>query len=113
MCDTGDKGFIQKGELKRHQRVHTGDKPYVCDTCDKGFIQKADMRRRHVTTLVRNPMYVIDELKASHRNTTSKISSVFTVEINLTSMLYQATKMYVFHYNFPATYQPILCIKYI
>jgi KRAB domain-containing zinc finger protein len=31
------KGFSQIGNLKRHIRAHTGDKPYNCDICGKWF----------------------------------------------------------------------------
>ena len=42
MCD---KRLTQRSYLKRHQLVHTGEKPYVRDTCDKRFTQKTSLER--------------------------------------------------------------------
>ena len=52
-CDFAgcNKRFSQKGTLKKHRYIHTGERPFKCTIkgCNKGFIQKSDLSN-HITS---------------------------------------------------------------
>ncbi|XP_067635463.1 zinc finger protein 208-like [Eurosta solidaginis] len=48
-CDVCGKHFITKVVLKRHKRIHSGEKPHKCDFCEKRFL-RSETLTRHIRT---------------------------------------------------------------
>jgi hypothetical protein len=42
MCN---KAFRHQCNLRRHQRIHSGEHPYTCDVCKKAFRHQCNLRR--------------------------------------------------------------------
>uniref|UniRef100_A0A3P8TVM5 C2H2-type domain-containing protein n=1 Tax=Amphiprion percula TaxID=161767 RepID=A0A3P8TVM5_AMPPE len=48
-CDKCDKKYSSKAALIVHQRIHTGELPYLCSHCGRGF-RSSNMLQLHVRT---------------------------------------------------------------
>ncbi|XP_063062814.1 zinc finger and BTB domain-containing protein 14 [Engraulis encrasicolus] len=45
ICDICTKAFTTQAHLKEHLKIHTGFKPYRCEVCGKSFIRAPDLKK--------------------------------------------------------------------
>ncbi|XP_042188048.1 zinc finger and BTB domain-containing protein 14 [Callorhinchus milii] len=45
VCDICSKAFTTQAHLKEHLKIHTGFKPYGCEVCGKSFIRAPDLKK--------------------------------------------------------------------
>nr|CAD7264066.1 unnamed protein product [Timema shepardi] len=49
VCRICNKQFTMRGDLRAHERIHTGEKPYRCTHCDKRF-NRSNNLKTHLRT---------------------------------------------------------------
>lgn len=62
ICEKCQYTFMRKNDLKRHERVHSDERPYKCGVCDKGFT-RSDLLACHQRTHTGEKPFVCKECK--------------------------------------------------
>lgn len=47
ICDLCSKFFTEKGNLRKHMFIHTGERPYKCKICEKSFYHSSYLKIHH------------------------------------------------------------------
>lgn len=79
ICGFCGKVFYSEQNLKIHERIHTGDKPYKCDMCDKSFTQSSslDTHKKGVHKSESEPRLSCHICNRSYKNSNSLKNHIY------------------------------------
>jgi uncharacterized Zn-finger protein len=60
-CELCEVTFYTKGEARRHQRVHTREKPFLCPSCSQRFAYSSSLNKHML--MVHDVQYKWGEIK--------------------------------------------------
>lgn len=65
-CGICDYVTLRKPDIKRHMRIHTGERPFECHRCLKRFAQSSNLKK-HLLVHVQYKFHCVSCLRGFHR----------------------------------------------
>nr|XP_006822790.1 PREDICTED: zinc finger protein 420-like [Saccoglossus kowalevskii] len=81
-CAVCGRGFAERYRLMRHEKIHTGEKPYKCSNCDKVFSRKDNLDRHFfVQHLIRDREIKAEKTEVTENDDKTAVNNVEMKEI--------------------------------